>query len=196
MNFNSRRAAPVRGLLVAALGALATAAQADGPPVSIQLNIGAPPPVYVPAPGYPPAIVAPAPSMVWMPQLGAYIALGIEQQIFYLGGVYYYFYQGGWYSGPRYGGPWRRMERPPRQLRHFDGRDWGRYQNEARGHANEQHWRQFHPAPAPRWNGPERGQPGRGGEQRRQPEERGRGQGRGHGDPRDQGGYPMRGGDR
>ena len=170
MNSNTRHIAPARVMVAALLGGLIAAAHADGPPVSIQLNIGAPPPpIYAPAPVYPPAVVAPTPSMVWMPQLGVYIALGLQQPIFYAGGVYYYFYRGGWFAGPGYGGPWRRAEHPPRQLRHFDGRDWGRYQEEARGHAERPHWRQFRPAPQPRWQG----------------EGRGRGEGRGHGERRE-----------
>ncbi len=205
MNFTTRRTVHAGGLVLTALAALAlaTAAHAGGPPVSIQLNIGAPPPVYAPAPGYPQMVAAPAPPMVWLPQLGAYVALGIQQQIFYLGGAYYYFDRGGWYSGRDYGGPWRRLDRPPGQLRHFDGRDWGRYQDEARSHANEEHWRQFRPAPQQRWNGTEHRQfPGRGDEQRHPNEGRGRGDGHDHGGGHDHGdghdgrGDPMHGGDR
>ena len=147
-----------QGMTCAALFALATAAHADGPPVSIQFSIGAPPPVYAPAPGYAPA----PPSMIWAPALGAYIALGAEQPIFYFGGIYYYLYGGQWYSGPHYGGPWRRLARPPEHFRRFDARDWGRYQDEARRHADDARWRHFRAAPQPQWqHAPQRGPQGR-----------------------------------
>lgn len=122
----------------------AALAHADGPPVSIQFSIGAPPP---PAPmvAYPPPLAV-APSMVWVPEIGLYVALGANQPIFYLGGVYYYNYGGYWYTGPSYGGPWRRGG-PPRQLGRFDDRDWGRYQDLARRHHDEPRGRYFRPGP-------------------------------------------------
>jgi hypothetical protein len=138
---------------ISALG-LATQARAEGPPVSIQFSIGTPPPVYAPQPvyvqpGYPPPYVVAPPSMVWLPSLGAYIALGLQQPIFYLGGVYYYNYGGGWYRGPHYGGPWNRLPGPPPQLRRFHGRDWGRYQKQARQYGRDPHWRHFRAANGP-----------------------------------------------
>ncbi len=146
-----------QGSMIAALFALSATAHADGPPVSIQFSIGTPPPVYAAPPVYAPA----PPSMIWMPALGVYVALGVEQPIFYLGGVYYYLYGGNWYSGPHYGGPWRRMARPPEHLRRFEARDWGRYQDEARRHADDARWRHFRAAPQPQWQrGPQRGPQG------------------------------------
>lgn len=162
---------PIRIHTAIALAALAFGplAHADGPPVSIQFSIGTPPPpVYVapaypqpvyPQPAYPqPVYPAPAyapPAMVWMPELGFYIALGAQQPVFYLGGIYYYNYGGRWYTGPHYGGPWRPIARPPQTLRRFNDRDWGRYQERARERERNPHWRQFRPAPAQQGRGPE-----------------------------------------
>ena len=114
-----------------------SAANADGPPISIQFGIGAAPPVYAPVP----------PSMVWLPELGMYVALGVDRPVFYLGGVYYFNDAGIWYSGPRYGGPWSRMQRPPQYLQRVQPRDWDRYQAEARRHADDSRWRHFRAAP-------------------------------------------------
>ena len=170
----------IRTHAVLALAALSlgTAAHADGPPVSIQFSIGSPPPPVYVAPAYPaPAYPAPAyapPVMVWMPELGVYVALGAQQPVFYLGGIYYYNYDGRWFTGPRYGGPWRAVAVPPPQLRRFHDRDWDRYQERARERERNPRWRHFRPAPVPQGRGPERG-PGDG-------YDRGRGPGRGPGD--------------
>ena len=155
----SQRVALALGLALAA----GTPALADGPPVSFSFSIGTPP-VYAPAPGYvEPALVAPGPSMVWDPALGAYVALGVQQPLFYFGGVYYYLYGGRWYAGPQYGGPWRPV-RPPPPLRRFQDHDWDRYQRYAREHARDPHWRHFRPADGrgyPRPGGPHPGYPER-----------------------------------
>ncbi len=145
-----QRVALALGLALAA----GAPALADGPPVSFSFSIGTPP-VYAPAPGYvAPALVAPGPSMVWDPGLGAYVALGVQQPLFYFGGVYYYLYGGRWYAGPQYGGPWRPVLPPP-PLRRFEGHDWDRYQRYARDHARDPHWRHFRPGD---WHGaPQRG---------------------------------------
>ncbi len=172
------------------LGLLGAApAHADGPPVSFSITVGNPPPVYAPAPVYaPPPVYAPAPvvvappSMVWVPQVGAYVALGLQQPVFYLGGLYYHFVAGNWYAGPSYGGPWRPAGPPPGALRRFHDRDWQRYQYMAREHEGQPHWRQFRP-------GPERGGPPRGREDGRWqggpgPGDHGRGPDRGRGHDR------------
>ncbi|WP_297913741.1 hypothetical protein [Thiomonas sp.] len=177
-----------------ALGSFAAApARADGPPVSFSITVGNPPPVYAPAPVYapPPVTVAPQ-AMVWLPEIGAYVALGLQQPIFYVGGVYYYRYRDAWYTGPGYGGPWRRGA-PPGALRRFRDPDWGRYQRMAHDYHDRRDWREFHPGP-PR--GPERG-PARGPE-RGPGSDHGRGpdrgdHGRGHGPDRGDDQGPGRG---
>ena len=155
-----------RAITGAILLALAAAAHADGPLVGIQFGIGAPPPMYAPVP----------PSMIWLPEISMYVALGVDRPIFYLGGVYYFNDGGIWYSGPQYGGPWRRLWRPPQGLRRVDPRDWDRYQADARRHADDARWRHFRAAPQPRgpdmrrqpWGPGPRPQP-RGPEARPQP---------------------------
>ena len=81
--------------LAVGLGSLAAApARADGPPVNFSITVGNTPPAYAPAPVYVPApVYAPPPvtvmpqAMVWLPEIGAYVALGLQQPIFYVGGV-------------------------------------------------------------------------------------------------------------
>ena len=176
--------------LAVGLGSLAAApARADGPPVNFSITVGNTPPAYAPAPVYVPApVYAPPPvtvmpqAMVWLPEIGAYVALGLQQPIFYVGGVYYYRYRGGWYTGPGYGGPWR-PGRPPGALQRFRDPDWGRYQRMAHEYHDRRDWREFHPGP-PR--GPERRPGGPGFDHGRGPDrgDHGRGHGPDRGDDR------------
>lgn len=170
-------------VLYAGLAALVPAsAYADGPPVSFSVTVGNQPPVYAPAPVYaPPPVYAPAPvvvapSMVWLPELGAYVALGVQQPVFYLGGVYYQFVAGGWYAGGSYAGPWRPAGPPPGALRRFRDRDWSRYQYMAREHEGQPHWRQFRPGPV-RGGPPEGRGHGPGGDRGDGPGDHGHGRG-------------------
>jgi hypothetical protein len=71
-------------------GALSPVAAAD---VRIGVNIGVPGVVVAPPP---PVIVAPPPPMVIAP--GA--------PVYYYGTRYYTYYNGGWFLGPAYAGPW------------------------------------------------------------------------------------------
>ena len=185
--------------MLAVLGSsgAASLAYADGPPVSFQFSVGTPPPMYAPSayyaqPVYPPPVAVAPPAMVWQPQLGVYIALGVQQPIFFLGGLYYYAYGGRWYAGPHYGGPWRPLGGPPVQLRRFQDRDWNRYQEQAREHERDPHWRHFHAAPMPQRPGPERERAPQRGYPRGP--NRGQRQEQGHGPSRDHG--PQRGGNR
>ena len=183
---NMRSLLDLRTLVALGLLGAGVLAHADGPPVSIQFSIGTPPPVYAPQPvvvqpGYPPPVVMAPPSMVWMPALGAYVALGVQQPIFYLGGAYYYNDGGGWYRGPHYGGPWNRLPGPPPQLRRFHDRDWGRYQEQARQYGRDPHWRHFRAAGEMRQRpyGPPQGHgPGHG---QGRPQDHGHGGGNDHG---------------
>ena len=163
--------------LLLCLGALPLAARADGPPVSFQFSIGntppppayvAPPPaVYAPAPVYapPPVVVSAPPTMIWLPEFGGYVALGLAQPLFYLGGVYYIFSGGRWYTGPYYSGPWRPAPHVPPGLRKFRERDWQRAQERAYRYDRDPHWNRFRPQGVPPGHAPDRGWehgPGRG----------------------------------
>lgn len=83
------------------IGGLAVQAHAE---VRINVNIGAPPPVYVVQPA--PIYVRSAPTMVYLPQPALYVAVGIPYDLYFVGGRYYYFQGNSWYWGPGYGGPW------------------------------------------------------------------------------------------
>src|SRR5438094_4045282 len=61
--------------------------------VRIGVNIGPPPVVVAPAA---PVFVAPPPPVV--------VAPGVP--VYYYGASYYTYYNGGWFVGPGYGGPW------------------------------------------------------------------------------------------
>jgi hypothetical protein len=76
---------------------LATVAgTAQAAEVHVNVNIGAPPPV----------IVRSAPTMVYLAEPAAYVAVGIPYDLYFVGGRYYYFRGNNWYWAPGYGGPW------------------------------------------------------------------------------------------
>jgi hypothetical protein len=79
-------------------------AQAAGVQVSVNVNIGQPPPVIVAAP--PPVVVAAPPAMLYLPQPGLYVAVGTPYDIFFLSGHYYYYHEDHWFWAPGYSGPW------------------------------------------------------------------------------------------
>lgn len=93
------------GLLSLAAGT-AVPVRAD---VDVQIHIGVPPPVVVVGP----------PEMLFLQPPGVYVAVGIPFDLFFVGGRYYYFHDGGWFWGPGYGGPWVhvRFEHLPPGLR-------------------------------------------------------------------------------
>ena len=186
--------------LLLSASALALPAHAEGPPVSIQFNIGAPPPlVYVaPQPVYapPPVMVAAPPTMIWLPEFSGYVALGLSQPLFYLGGVYYYNSGGRWYTGPRYGGPWHPAERIPPGLRQFHDRDWKRAQDRAYRYDRDPQWRRFraegarpgyHPEQGRPGGRPEGGPPGRHQDHGHGPDHYNQGRGNDHGNDRGNG---------
>lgn len=66
--------------------------------VNVNINIG------VPAP---PAVVVEAPpAMVFLPQPGVFVAVGIPYSIFFISSHYYYFHNDHWFRSTGYGGPW------------------------------------------------------------------------------------------
>src|SRR5688572_21346896 len=84
------------GMLLGAIamdGGLATPAHAE---VNINVNIGAPPPV----------VVVERPTMLYLPEPGVYVAVGVPYDIFFMSGRYYYFHGNNWFWASGYGGPW------------------------------------------------------------------------------------------
>jgi len=77
--------APTKGLWAAA-----------GPQVHVNINIGAPPPVVVYSP----------PTMVYLAEPAAYVAVGIPYDIFFVSGRYYYRHNNDWFWAQAYNGPW------------------------------------------------------------------------------------------
>ncbi len=87
--------------------------------VGIDIHLGntpAPPPP-------PPAIeVESSPEMVFAPEIGLYVAVGIPDDIVYVSGRYYRSYSGGWYRSRYYDGPWvfQGQKQLPRGLRQWN----------------------------------------------------------------------------
>jgi hypothetical protein len=75
-------------------GGLFTAAASTQ--VNVNINIGTPPPV----------VVRSAPTMVYLPEPAAYVAVGVPYDIFFISGRYYYLHGDNWFWAGGYGGPW------------------------------------------------------------------------------------------
>jgi hypothetical protein len=80
--------------LVVAAEAMPPGASAE---VSVNVNIGPPPPAYM---------VAPAPTFVVVPGTIVYYAPTVGYNYFYYGGLYYTNHRGAWFYTKRHGGPW------------------------------------------------------------------------------------------
>ena len=88
------RAIELLVLLTGAPALLPGASQAD---VSVNVNIGPPPPIVLVGP--PPLVVVPGMPMVRY-------APSIQVDLFFFDKRWYYPYAGAWYVGPSYKGPW------------------------------------------------------------------------------------------
>jgi len=101
----------------------------------------APPPMVEESPAPPIATFVQPPLMVWDPRFGMYIALGSPYDLFFYGGYYYVFINGGWHRSLHYNGPWIFTERvwlPP---------VFQRYGIEGIRHYREEFYRDYHRHP-------------------------------------------------
>jgi hypothetical protein len=64
--------------------------------VNVNISIGAPPPVVVKA----------RPTMVYLAEPAAYVAVGIPYDIYFVSGHYYYLHGNDWFWAQGYNGPW------------------------------------------------------------------------------------------
>ena len=64
--------------------------------VNVNINIGPPPPVVVQA----------RPTMIYLQEPAAYVAVGIPYDIYFVSGRYYYLHGRDWFWGNGYNGPW------------------------------------------------------------------------------------------
>jgi hypothetical protein len=64
--------------------------------VNVNINIGAPPPV----------VVKTRPTMVYLAEPAAYVAVGIPYDIYFVTGRYYYLHGNDWFWAQGYNGPW------------------------------------------------------------------------------------------
>jgi hypothetical protein len=64
--------------------------------VNVNINLAPPPPVVVEAP----------PQMVFLPEPGIYVAVGIPFDVYFVSSRYYYVHGGNWFWAKGYGGPW------------------------------------------------------------------------------------------
>ncbi len=159
-------------------------------PGGISVRIG-PPPMY--------RIAAP-PSMVVIPGTYVYVVPDIDADIFFCAGTWYRLYQGHWFSGRGYGGPWIYVPDPrvPRALlelppdyRHIPPGwrriPYGQFRKNWAAWERDRYWdrdRDWHEG----WHGrpEERRDEGRGRFEGRPEEERDRGEGHGdHGHDRE-----------
>ena len=133
------------GLLT--VGFLATPVFAQS--VGVDINIGNRPVAPVVA-GPPPIVLATPPNMVYVGGLGAYVAVGIPQDLFFYNNAYFYYHRGFWYRSAYYGGPWVHTERrgiPPglyghriAELRDFKRHAWENYRHSG-VRSRERHFR-------------------------------------------------------
>jgi len=101
--------------------------------VSVNVNIGQPPPIAVYSP----------PTMVLLPEPQMYVAVGVPYDIYFMSGRYYYLHNGRWFWGPGYDGPWTYVvveKLPPglrkykvKQLHEFREREYKVYQAKGPG---------------------------------------------------------------
>ena len=85
--------------------------------VHVGIAIGVPPPLVVPAPS--PLVVVPGvPAVQYAPSLGA--------DVFLYSGFYWRWWNGAWFEGPGWGGPWVHVIRPPAPVLAVPYRYWHR----------------------------------------------------------------------
>jgi len=100
---NFRKEYPfMRKILFGLILILGFAPHAFASNVSVNVNIGTPPPVYV----TPPVAIDAPPLFLQPPQLGFYVAAGVGYDLFRFGNAYYLNSGNMWYSSPHYNGPW------------------------------------------------------------------------------------------
>ncbi len=129
--------------------------------VSVGINIGTPPAVVVPAPPppvyhAPPVVIEEPPLFIEPPELGFHVAVGIPQDVFFIGSTYYLCRGNEWYRAPHYNGPWTvtRYGALPSQLRRYPYekiryyRDAG-YRDYRQGH--RPYWESHHFRPEKDW---------------------------------------------
>ncbi len=111
--------------------------------VGFDIHVGNMPAAPPPAP--PPVIVVDEPpEMVFVPEIGFYVAVGIPYDVVYISGRYYYFHGGGWYGSPYYNGPWATVgpNRLPPGLRRYKIEKIHEYR-EVRGREYKEHGPKF-----------------------------------------------------
>ena len=78
---------------------------------NLGINVGTRPTAVVPVPPppvyhEPPVVYEEPPLFIEPPELGFHVAVGISQDIFFVGNSYYRFNNNVWYQAPYYGAPW------------------------------------------------------------------------------------------
>jgi hypothetical protein len=123
---------------------------------NIGINLGTRPTVVVPVPPPPPPVYhEPAvvyeepPLFIQPPELGFHVAVGISQDIFFVGNSYFRYHNNVWYQAPYYGAPWvvtrynalpwKLRKYPYKKVRYY--RDAG-YRNYRQGH--DAYWQRHH----------------------------------------------------
>ncbi|MBZ0156439.1 MAG: hypothetical protein K8I29_09565 [Alphaproteobacteria bacterium] len=106
-----------RGLIIAGIimGALLPGVpRSAGADVTINVDLGVPPPPVVVAPPPPRVVVAAPPEVVLIPGTRVYFAPDAGIDIFFYSGRWYRKHHGTWYRAAYYNGPWVYL--PPRKV--------------------------------------------------------------------------------
>lgn len=148
----------------------ASFAHASNVGVSVGVNIGGPPPVYV----NPPIVIERPPVFLLPPRLGFYVAAGVGYDMFYLGNRYYLHHGNIWYSSPYYNGPWVTVHyggvpyeirrHPFKQIHYYRDYHYRKYYHD-RGHYKYRHFQpqyRDHRGRGHDWDRDGRGGDGRG----------------------------------
>ncbi len=137
----------VTGIIVAALGLQAAPALAD---VNVYVNLNGPRPVaYHPInnSGYY-YNMASLPNMLFVPQLGFYVAVGQPYDLLFLNNYYYISHGGQWYRARHFQGPWKfvRHAHLPRPFRAYKWKQIRTYCDREYRRSNARRWLKHHPA--------------------------------------------------
>jgi len=121
---------------------------------NIGINVGTRPTAVVPVPPPPvyhePAVVYEEPPLfIEPPELGFHVAVGISQDIFFVGNSYFRHHNNVWYEAPYYGAPWvvTRYSALPWKLRRYPYKKVRHYRDAGYRHyrqGRDAYWQRHH----------------------------------------------------
>ncbi|MRR07256.1 MAG: hypothetical protein EG828_09995 [Deltaproteobacteria bacterium] len=136
-----------------------TPAFASNVDFNIGINVGTRPTVVAPVPPPPvyhePAVVYQEPPLfIEPPELGFHVAVGISQDIFFVGNSYFRYHNNVWYEAPYYGAPWvvtrysalpwKLRRYPYKKVRYYRDAGYRNYRQGRDGYWERHHFRPKH----------------------------------------------------